>query len=73
MAEGIGSRFSGDIKQLEPVGLNNEIIMDYSIHDAIVAGFNKIVFVMCKDIENDSRERIGDRLETICNKLKMIF
>ena len=42
MAAGIGSRFGG-IKQLEPVGLHNEIIMDYSIHDAIEAGFNKII------------------------------
>ena len=43
MAAGIGSRFGGGIKQLAPVGLNGEIIMDYSIHDAIEAGFNKIV------------------------------
>lgn len=43
---GIGSRFGGGIKQLEPVGLHNEIIMDYSIHDAIEAGFNKIIFVI---------------------------
>lgn len=41
MATGIGSRFGGGIKQLEPVGLHDEIIMDYSIHDAIEAGFNK--------------------------------
>ena len=46
MAAGIGSRFGGGIKQLAPVGLNGEIIMDYSIHDAIEAGFNKIVFIM---------------------------
>lgn len=50
MAAGIGSRFGGGIKQLEPVGLHNEIIMDYSIHDAIEAGFNKIIFVIRKDI-----------------------
>lgn len=49
MAAGIGSRFGGGIKQLEPVGLSGEIIMDYSIHDAIAAGFNKIVFVIRKD------------------------
>lgn len=48
MAAGIGSRFGGGIKQLEPVGLHNEIIMDYSIHDAIEAGFNKIIFVIRK-------------------------
>ena len=46
MAAGIGSRFGGGIKQLEPVGLHDEIIMDYSIHDAIEAGFLKIIFVM---------------------------
>ena len=42
MAAGIGSRFGGGIKQLEPVGFNGEIIMDYSIHDAIKAGFVKL-------------------------------
>lgn len=68
MAAGIGSRFSGGIKQLEPVGLHNEIIMDYSIHDAIEAGFNKIIFVIRKDIEADFRGRIGNRVESICEK-----
>ncbi len=69
MAAGIGSRFGGGIKQLEPVGLNDEIIMDYSIHDAIKAGFNKIVFIIRKDIEADFKERIGDRVEKLCSKL----
>ena len=69
MAAGIGSRFGGGIKQLEPVGLNDEIIMDYSIHDAVKAGFNKIIFVIRKDIEADFRERIGNRVEEICRKL----
>ena len=45
MAAGIGSRFGGGIKQLEPVGPHGEIIMDYSIHDALATGFNKVVFV----------------------------
>lgn len=71
MAAGIGSRFGGGIKQLEPVGLHNEIIMDYSIHDAIEAGFNKIIFVIRKDIEADFRERIGSRVESICKKLNV--
>ena len=71
MAAGIGSRFGGGIKQLEPVGLHNEIIMDYSIHDAIEAGFNKIIFVIRKDIESDFRERIGNRVESICEKLNV--
>lgn len=68
MAAGIGSRFGGGIKQLEPVGPNGEIIMDYSIHDAIKAGFNKIVFIIRKDIEKDFKEVIGDRIENICAK-----
>lgn len=69
MAAGIGSRFGGGIKQLEPVGLNDEIIMDYSIHDAIAAGFNKIIFVIRKDIEPDFRQRIGGRIQAVCNRL----
>lgn len=69
MAAGIGSRFGGGIKQLEPVGLNDEIIMDYSIHDAIAAGFNKIIFVIRKDIETDFRQRIGGRIQAVCNRL----
>ena len=68
MAAGIGSRFGGGIKQLAPVGPNGEIIMDYSIHDAIKAGFNKIVFIIRKDIEADFKEVIGDRIEKICEK-----
>ncbi len=69
MAAGIGSRFGGGIKQLAPVGPNGEIIMDYSIHDAIKAGFNKIVFIIRKDIEADFKEVIGDRIEALCAKL----
>ena len=69
MSAGIGSRFGGGNKQLEPVGLHDEIIMDYSIHDAIKAGFNKIVFVIRRDIEADFRERIGDRVEAVCRAL----
>jgi len=71
MAAGIGARFGEGIKQLEPVGFNDEIIMDYSIHDAIVAGFNKIIFVIRKDIEADFYERIGNRVEAICNKVNV--
>ena len=65
MAAGIGSRFGGGIKQLEPVGPNGEIIMDYSIHDALEAGFDKIVFIIRKDLEKDFREIIGNRIEKI--------
>ena len=58
MAAGLGSRFGGGIKQLEPVGPNGEIIMDYSVYDAMEAGFEKIVFVIRRDIEADFREII---------------
>lgn len=65
MAAGIGSRFGGGIKQLEPVGPGGEIIMDYSIHDALEAGFNKVVFIIRKDLEKDFKEIIGNRIEKI--------
>lgn len=68
MAAGIGSRFGGGIKQLAPVGPTGEIIMDYSVHDAILAGFDKIVFIIRRDIEEDFREVIGDRIEKICKR-----
>lgn len=65
MAAGIGSRFGGGIKQLEPVGPSGEIIMDYSIYDAMEAGFDKVVFVIRKDLEADFKEVIGNRIEKI--------
>lgn len=71
MAAGIGSRYGGGIKQLASVDDKGHIIMDYSIHDAIEAGFNKIVFIIRKDIEADFREVIGDRIEAICNPLNV--
>lgn len=64
MAAGMGSRYGG-IKQLEPVGPGGEIIMDYSIHDAMKAGFNKIVFIIRKDLEQDFKEIIGNRIEKL--------
>lgn len=67
MAAGIGSRFGGGIKQLAPVGPNGEIIMDYSIYDAVEAGFDKVVFVIRKDLEKDFREVIGNRIEKYVN------
>ena len=66
MAAGIGSRFGTGIKQLEPVDASNHIIMDYSIHDAIEAGFNHVVFIIRKDIEKEFKEVIGDRIAAIC-------
>lgn len=65
MAAGIGSRFGGGIKQLEPVGPNGEIIMDYSVYDAMEAGFDKVVFVIRRDLEQDFKEIIGNRMEKV--------
>ena len=68
MAAGIGSRFGGGIKQLEPVDEQNHIIMDYSVHDAIKAGFNHVIFIIRKDIEAEFKEVIGNRIAAICAK-----
>lgn len=63
MAAGIGSRFGGGIKQLEPVGANGECIIDFSIYDAIEAGFNEVVFIIRKEIEQDFKHIVGNRIE----------
>lgn len=76
MAAGMGSRFGGGgIKQLTPVGPNGELIIDYSIYDAIAAGFNKIVFIIRKDIETDFMEVIGNRINQMCmqNNVKVCY
>ncbi len=65
MAAGVGSRFGNGIKQLAPVGPNGEIIMDYSIRDALEAGFNKIVFIIRKDLEEEFKSTIGARVSKI--------
>ncbi|MBQ0058910.1 MAG: nucleotidyltransferase [Lachnospiraceae bacterium] len=65
MAAGIGSRFGGGIKQLSAMGPNGELIIDYSIHDALEAGFNKVVFIIRKDLEKDFKEIIGDRISKV--------
>ena len=62
LAAGLGSRFKGGIKQLEPFGPNGEIIMDYSIYDAVEAGFDKVVFIIRKDIRDAFDKMIGDRI-----------
>lgn len=67
MAAGIGSRFGTGIKQLAKVDDKDHIIMDYSIHDAIEAGFDKIVFIIRKDIEDEFKSVIGDRIEQVCD------
>ncbi len=71
MAAGMGSRYGG-IKQLEPVGPSGEIIMDYSIYDAMKAGFNKVVFIIRRDLEKDFREIIGNRIEKLI-KVEYVF
>lgn len=67
MAAGIGSRYKGGIKQLETVGPNKELIIDYSIKDALEAGFTKIVFVIRREIEDAFKEVIGDRIVKLTN------
>ena len=69
LAAGIGARYGVGIKQLEGVDDHGHIIIDYSIHDAIAAGFNRIVFIIRHAIEEDFREVIGDRIEAVCRPL----
>lgn len=69
MAAGIGSRFGGGIKQLEVAGPDGELIIDYSVHDAIEAGFDKIIFIIRHEIEDDFRNIIGNRIERECEML----
>ncbi|MGI6203838.1 MAG: nucleotidyltransferase family protein [Anaerovoracaceae bacterium] len=66
MAAGLGTRYGNGIKQLDRVGPAGEIIMDYSVHDAVDAGFDRIVIVIRKDIEREFREVIGDRIGKLC-------
>ena len=66
LAAGIGSRFAGGVKQLQSVGPSGEVIMDYSIHDAIEAGFNRVIFIIRHDIQDLFDRTIGDRIRTIC-------
>ncbi len=70
MAAGMGTRFGEGIKQLEPMGPNQEIIMDYSIYDAMEAGFNKVVFVTRNDLLDTLKEAIGSRVE---NKISVQY
>jgi UTP-glucose-1-phosphate uridylyltransferase len=62
MAAGMGSRYGG-LKQIDPVGPSGETLMDYSIYDALRAGFGKVVFVIRKDIEQPFKDTIGARFE----------
>jgi NDP-sugar pyrophosphorylase family protein len=69
MAAGIGSRYGG-LKQIEPIGPNGEIILDYSVFDAKKAGFQNIVFVINRDIDRVFRERIN---QTIANSIEIDY
>ncbi len=69
MAAGMGSRFGG-LKQAEPVGKNGEAIVDYSVYDAVEAGFDKVVFVIKHSIEDDFKELVGNR---IAKKVKVEY
>lgn len=62
LAAGMGSRYGG-LKQVDPVGPSGETIVDYSIHDALGAGFGRVVFVIRRDIEKTFREVVGKRFE----------
>ena len=68
LAAGIGSRFAGGVKQLQSVGPSGEVIMDYSIHDAIEAGFNRVIFIIRHDIQELFDRIMGDRIRSICAK-----
>lgn len=62
LAGGMGSRFGG-LKQIEPVGKNGEFIIDYSVYDALRAGFNRVVFIIKPELEEEFKKTIGKRLE----------
>ncbi len=64
MAAGMGSRYGG-VKQIAPMGPNGEIIIDFSVYDAVKSGFSKAVFIIKKEIENDFREVCGKRIEKL--------
>ena len=66
MAAGFGSRFGGGVKQIEPVGPNGEVLMDYAVHDALNAGFDRVVFIIRRDIEKEFRSGVGRRTEARC-------
>ena len=66
LAAGLGSRFTGGVKQLQHVGPSGELIMDYSIHDAIEAGFNRVIFIIRHDIQELFDRAVGDRIRSVC-------
>lgn len=64
LAAGMGSRYGG-LKQIDPVGLNDETILEFSVYDAIRAGFGKVVFIIRRSIEQPFKEKIGITFENI--------
>ena len=72
LAAGMGSRYGG-LKQLDPVGPSGETLLDYSVYDAVRAGFSEIVFVIRKEIEELFRKKIGDRYQSAFPKVKIHF
>ena len=64
MAAGMGSRYGG-MKQIDPVGPNGQVIMDYSLYDARRAGFETVVFVIKHEIEDAFKAAIGDRVSKV--------
>ena len=62
LAAGMGSRYGG-LKQMDPVGPSGETLLDYSVYDALRAGFSRVVFVIRRDFEEEFREKIGSRFE----------
>ena len=66
MAAGLGSRYGGN-KQIDRIGPGGEILLEYSIHDALLAGFYKVVFVIKRAMEDTFREMIGDKIARKCD------
>lgn len=62
LAAGMGSRYGG-LKQMEPFGISGETILDFSVHDAVEAGFSEVIFIIKKEIEEDFKKTVGNRIE----------
>jgi dTDP-glucose pyrophosphorylase len=71
LAAGIGSRYGG-LKQIDPVGPHGELIIDYSVYDALRVGFDRVVFVINEKIESEFRERVGRTIESQCDTAYVI-
>ena len=66
LAAGMGSRYGG-LKQMDPVGPKGQFILDYSVKDALAAGFDRIVFVIRRDLEKDFRDIVGRKWEAVAD------